>query len=197
MNVSLSISTDIALKNLDELMRAAGPRGNVALARALNRTGAPTATATKRVLRKTLGLHSHPYAKYPLGDALKKRTSIRKATASRLEFSLAGFGKGLPLIYYKPREGRAGATVNWLGQRKMVPRSFYLSGKFPKRKRSGISGWVSERRKTGRWKLYRPVGPGVPEGMTTSTVSATWEAQATARLPTHLRNALLAVLRGY
>ncbi len=193
----LIVSTEVALKGVSDLLAAAGPRGNVAVARALNRTGGPTATATKRIIRKTLGIRQHPYSKKRLGNYLNKATSIRKANAGRLEFSMAGFGKGLPLIFYQPREGAAGATVNWLGQRKLIKRSFYLSGKFPGRRRSAISDRVSQRVGKGRWQISRPLGPGVAEAMQASPVRRSWEATAAARLPHHLREALLAALRGY
>jgi hypothetical protein len=143
-----------------------------------------------------LGVKQHAYAKYPMEGMLKKRMALRPASASNLEYTLSGFGKGLPLIYYQPKEGGSGASVNWLGARKTIDRSFYLSGKFPRRKRSGISGWVSQRKKPGRWALYRPQGPGVPDAMRTGAVSRTWEAEAAARLPAAMRDALISIMRG-
>lgn len=193
----MEIRVNIKTEGVRQLLDAAGPRADVALARALNRTGGPVATAAKRNIRKVLGAKPHPYAKKPLGDMLRSRTRIYKASPGNLSFALSGFGKGLPLIYYAPKESPTGATVNWLGARKKVDRSFYLSGKFPGRKRSGISGWVSQRQKPGRWKLYRPNGPGVPEAMEQAAVARAWEADARARLPAHLLSALQAVLRGY
>jgi hypothetical protein len=193
----LIVRTDVRLRGIDNMLAAAGPRGNVAWARALNRTGGPVSTATKRSIRKVLGLRQHPNAKQRLGDVLKRSTSQRKATAANLEYSLAGFGKGLPLIFYQPKEAPAGASVNWLGTRKTIKRSFYLSGKFPRRKRSNISDRVSERVGKGRWKLARPLGASVPDAMNTPAIRSAWESQAAARLPHNLRSALEAVLRGY
>lgn len=193
----LTVRTDIALKGVEHLLAAAGPRANVALARALNRTGAPVSTATKRQIVKTLGLRQHAYSKQSPGNVIKRRTSERKASAGTLTFSLAGFGKGLPAILYQPKEAPAGASINWLGARKTIAKSFYLGGKFPRRKRSRISHAVWRRTGSGKWTLDRPVGPGVPEAMQTRAVGSLWESQAAARLPAHLKSALEAVLRGY
>jgi hypothetical protein len=193
----LVIRTHVDLKGLDNLIAAAGGRADIALSRALNRAGVPVANSAKRTIRKVLGLRAHPYAKGTPAKAVTRSTSVRKASAGRLEFSLSGFGKGLPAIYYQPKEAPAGASINWLGARKAIARSFYLGGKFPRRRKSRISHVVWRRTGTGKWTLDRPLGPGVPEAMQTSSVKAGWEQQAAARLPHHLREALYAVLRGY
>lgn len=193
----LSVKTDIVMKGLDGLVMAAGPKANRAIARGLNRAGQPTSNNAKRNIREVLGLRKHPYAKGTAVQAVKRYTSVRKATAATLTFSMAGFGRGLPLIWYQPRETPAGATVNWLGARRMVPRSFYLSARFPRRKRSSISHAVWERTGKGRWSLSRPRGPGVPEAMETRRFGHAWERDGAARLPHHMKEALLAALRGY
>lgn len=199
--MSLQVRTDITMKGLDALVIAAGPKANRAIARGLNRAGQPTANAGKRNIREVLGLRKHPYAKGTVTQAVKRYTSVRKATPATLTFSMAGFGRGLPAIWYQPKETPAGATINWLGQRKLIPRSFYLSGKFPRRRRSKISHAVWQRVGSGGWgsfeNLERPRGPGVPEAMQSRTFSHAWDRDAAARLPHHMREALLAVLRGY
>jgi hypothetical protein len=191
------VRTDIKLLGLDNMLKAAGPRADIAISRGINRAGLPVANAGKRYIRKALGLRQHPYAKGTPRLAINRNTSIKKATASSLTFSLSGFGQGFPAIYYMPREGRSGATINWLGARKQIARSFYLGGQFPRRKRSKISHVVWQRTGHGKWSLSRPRGPGVPEAMATPGMRSSWESQAAARLPHHLRAALEAVLRGY
>ncbi len=193
----LQVRTDITMKGIDRLVMAAGPKANRAIARGLNRAGAPAANSGKRNIREVLGLRKHPYAKGTVTQAVKRYTSVRKATAATLTFSMAGFGRGLPLIWYQPKETPAGATVHWLGARKLVPRSFYLSGKFPRRKRGRISHAVWERTGQGKWALDRPRGPGVPEAMQSRPFGRAWERDASARLPHHMKEALLAALRGF
>lgn len=188
---------DVSLRGLDRLIAAAGPRANTGIARALNRAGSPTANAEIREVKKILGLRNHPRAKTSLGDAVKRKTSKRQATSARLEYSLAGWGDGFPLIYYQPKETARGATVNWLGARKLVARSFYLSGKFPRRRASSISHVVWQRVGKGRWNLKRPKGPGVPEAMVQPSAKATWQAGAAQRLPAALAKELGAILAGY
>lgn len=193
----LSVRTDIDLNGLDRLLLLAGERAPSRIARALNRTGGPTQTAYLRQVRKTLGLRSHPYAKAPVGNVIRRRTSTKKASAGRLVFSLAGFGKGLPAIFYQPKEAPAGASINWLGQRKTIGRSFYLGGKFPRRKRSRISHAVWRRIGSGKWALDRPTGPGVPDAMSQAAPRAVWEGQAGRRLPAELQRVVGDLLRGY
>lgn len=206
----LLLQTEVALRGLDTLLAAAGPRAPVALARALNRTGSPMVTRTKRIIKQTLGVQQHPYAKYRLNDRLKRKMSVRRAKASKLEFSFAGFGKGLPLIFYQPKEAPVGASFNWLGSRRTIARSFFLSGQFPKRKRSSISHTVWQRLGKGhqsykerardpygRANLGQPIGPSVAEAMRSPAVANDWESQAAARLPHHLRSALESLLAGH
>lgn len=193
----VSIRTHIDLRGVDALIAAAGPRANGPISRALNRTGTPTANKTKRVVSKVLGLRNHPYAKTALGAALRKRTSVRNSTPATLRFSLAGFGEGLPAIFYQPKEAPAGASINWLGGRRQIARSFYLGGKFPRRRKSVISHSVWRRTGKGKWALDRPKGPGVPEAMQTSPVGSAWEGEAARRLPHHLRAALESLFAGH
>lgn len=193
----LTVRTEVDLHSLDNMLKAAGERAPVAISRALNRAGVPVANAMKRQIRKVLGLRGHPYAKKPPGHFLRRRTSVKKSTPATLVFSLAGFGAGLPAIYYQPKEAPPGASINWLGARKTLPRSFYLGGKFPRRKRSKISHAVWRRIGAGKWGLDRPDGPGIPDAMRTPSAIAVWEGQAAARLPHHLRSALESLLAGH
>lgn len=195
--MSVDLRTEIRSQDLERMLVAAGSRAPVGLARALNRAGVPTENAYLRVVKTTLGLRSHPYAKAPVGNVIKRRTSRKKATAARLVYSLAGFGQGLPAIYYQPKEAPTGASINWLGTRKQIERSFYLSAKFPRRKRSVISHAVWRRTGEGKWTLDRPRGPGIPAAMAASAPRRTWESQASARLGPALASALGAILRGY
>lgn len=193
----LQVRTEIAMKGLDRLVMAAGSKANRAIARGLNRAGQPAANAGKRNIRQILGLRKHPYAKGSVVRAVKRYTSDRKATAATLTYSMAGFGRGLPLIWYQPKETPSGATVNWLGARRLIKRSFNLGGQFPRRRKTSISHVVWERTGKGRWSLERPRGPGVPEAMQTRAFGRAWERDASARLPHHMKEALLAALRGY
>lgn len=193
----LSVRTAIDLNGFDRMLETLAERAPSRIARALNRTGGPTQTAYLRQVKKTLGLRSHPYAKAPVGNVIRRRTSTKKASAGRLVFSLAGFGAGLPAIFYQPKEAPAGASINWLGTRRTIARSFYLGGKFPRRKRSKISHAVWRRTGAGKWALDRPTGPGVPDAMAQAAPRAVWEGQAGSRLPAELQRAVADMLRGY
>lgn len=195
--MSVTIYGTVNLNGLDNMLKAAGDKAPWALARGINRATLPVANAAKREIRKILGLRKHPYAKGTVRQALNRNTSVRPATRASLKFSMAGFGSGLPAIYYAPKESPLGASINWLGQRKLIKRSFYLSGKFPRRRRSSISHVVWERTGKGRWDLTRPRGPGVPDVMLQKTLMAKWRRDAEARVPHHLRSALESLLAGH
>lgn len=193
-----SVRTEINLNGIERrLLNAAEKVAPARIARALNRTGAPTQTAYLRQIRQTLGLRPHRFAKAPVGNIVKRYTSTKRATGSRLVFSLAGFGKGLPAIYFAPKEAPAGASINWLGKRQTIDRSFYLGGRFPRRKRSRISHVVWRRTGDGKWSLDRPRGPSVPEAMAESRPRSIWEGQAARRLPVELMRVVGDLLRGY
>lgn len=193
----LTVRTEIDARALLDMLRAAGSKAPKGIARALNRAGVPTENAYLRTVKRVLGVRSHPYAKRPVGNFIKRRTSRKRANSGHLVYSLAGFGKGLPAIYYQPKEAAKGASINWLGTRKTIARSFYLSGRFPRRRRSSISNVVWERTGKGRWALSRPTGPGLPDAMAASPSVSVWESQAAARVGPALVSALQAILRGY
>ena len=194
----LSLST--TMTGLDNLVKAAGPAANVGIARALNRTGSSVRSSYLREVRKVLGIRKHRYAKSGAVAAMNRRTSTRRANAGRLEYSLAGFGKGLDLLYYRAKETPAGLSVVWLGARKVIPKTFYLGGRFPKRQggfgpNQGIS---AERVRRGPKGLrYSPKGPGIPEGMVAPGPAAHWENAARARLAPRIAHELRAILMGY
>lgn len=196
MSAVAILKTEILSQGLEAALKAAGPKAPVAIARALNKTGGPTETAYLRKVRAVLGLKNHRYAKGSVTAVMKRQTNRKRANSGNLKYSLAGWGTGFPLIYYDPKETAAGATVNWLGARKLVPRSFYLGGRFPRRRKSAISHSVWQRTGAGRWSLGRPKGPGLPEGMAARPSVAVWEGQAGARLPRHLAHELAVVLAG-
>jgi hypothetical protein len=195
---TISIETRVLTEKITaQLIAAAGPRANKGIARALNRAGGPTRTAYLRSVRAILGLKSHPYAKAPLGDAVSRWTSTRRAHATNLAYSVVGFGNGLNAIYYQPRETPKGVSINWLGGRRIIERSFYLSGKFPRRKRSGLSHKVWQRFGEGRWGFGQKNGPGLPEGMIQPGAQRMWMVNASARLPANLIRELTAIIAGH
>jgi hypothetical protein len=196
----LIFSTNTTITGLDNLVKAAGPSANTGIARALNRTGTVVKNGYLREVRKVLGISKHKHAKAGAVAAVNKRTSVRRASAARLEYSLAGFGKGLDLLFYQARETPSGLNVFWLGSRKVVPKTFYLGGRFPSR-RGGFGpkrGMSAERIGTGPKALrFSPKGPGIPEGMMAKGPAAHWENQARARLGPRIAHELTAILLGH
>lgn len=195
--MSIMVRTDIRSEHIEAMLRAAGARAPRGIARALNRAGRPTSTAYLRQAKKTLGIRNWRYGKTSVDGAIRRATNTRRATAGRLTYSLSGWGSGLNLAYYQPKEGPQGATVNWLGTRRMIARSFYLGGQFPRRRVSRISHSVWQRTGRGKWALDRPKGPGLPEAMVHPVPANVWRSSAAARLPDALANELRAILSGF
>jgi hypothetical protein len=211
----LIFATHTTLTGLDNLVKAAGPSANIGIARALNRTGTVVKNGYLREVRKVLGIRGHPAVttaararatkskkkfKNPMLQAMNRRTSVRRANTERLEYSLAGFGEGLDLLFYQARETPSGMNVFWLGSRKTIPRTFYQGGLFPLRRGGfGQSKGISlERKGAGRWNHeFSPRGPGIPEGMVAKGPAAHWENQARARLGPRIAHELTAILLGH
>lgn len=196
MNVSLIV--DVNTKGIENLLAAAGDRAPVAIARALNRAGTPAKNAYLRQVRTVLGLKKWRYGGASPTDWLKRKTSVRGANPGRLEYSLAGWGKGIPAKYFDPKEAPGGANINWLGKRQTISRSFYLGGAFPKRKVTSLTPkGVFRRWGKGRWEIEGAYGPSVPEGMISPAAQAIWLAQARSRLPKEMAHQLYAILAGH
>jgi hypothetical protein len=199
MTVTVEVKADLG--HVVALLDAAGARAPVAIARALNRAGQPSKNAHLRQMRQVLGLKPWRHdakGSAGLNDYIRRRTSTRRATPANLEYSVVGFGEGLNLKYYQPRETPQGATVMWLGARRLVPRSFYLSGFFPRRRKVSIltRKAVFRRQGAGKWNFAPERGPGLPEAMAKPSSGAFWLAQGTPRLNREIAHQLAALLSG-
>lgn len=197
MTVEIRAHADTA--QAEALLLAAGVRAPIALARALNRAGQPARNAYMRQVRGILGLRSWRYDKKgseSLRYILKRQTSTLRAKPHNLTYSHVGFGAGLNLKYYSPRETPAGVSANWLGRRRVLAGTFYLGGRFPRRKISKLTPKGVYQRFGARHKIAIVKGPGLPEAMATGAASAFWMAEANRRLPRELAHQLRALLAG-
>ena len=207
----LVLSTNTTIRGIDNLVKAAGPAANVGISRALNRTGEQTVNKYLREVRKALGIRKHPLAQVSVLKLIKRRISKRRAVSAKLEYSLAGFGRGLNLIYYKPKETRKGLSVFWLGSRVIVPKAFMHGASFRTGRRGGFAnnlgiamaarGWGGKSHKPHRQKwggrtqlLGAPRGPGLAEAMAESGPKSIWNAEAARRLAPDLARELRLIL---
>lgn len=191
------LTIDVRSEQTEELFRIAGNRAPVAIARAMNRVGVPVANKYRRASIKKLGARPHPFAKVNLRDWTSRATRMKKANPGTLTFSFTQWGKPLPAIFFSPIEKPAGTSIRYLGQRKLIPRAFYLGGQFPGRKRSGISHAVWQRLGPGRWTLGRPKGPSLAEAAIQPDVLAVWQGEASRRLPVEVGRQVVAILGGF
>jgi hypothetical protein len=202
----LIFSTNTTITGLDNLVKAAGRRANTGIARALNRTGVPTETRYLREVRKVLGVKKHPLAQYGVIEATRKRVSRRRATPANLEYSLAGFGKGLNLIFYQPKEKPQGLSVMWLGSRRIEKKAFLHGGTFRKGRWGGFAknlGIAMRNDGGGKYSrlghsgLSAPRGPGIAEAMVEGSAVAVWDREAAGRLAPNIAKELRAILLGH
>jgi hypothetical protein len=132
--------------------------------------------------------------------------SRRRATPANLEYSLAGFGKGLNLIFYQPKETPQGLSVMWLGSRRIEKKAFLHGGTFRKGRWGGFAknlGIAMRNDRGGKYSalghsgLSAPRGPGIAEAMVAKGPAAHWENQARARLGPRIAHELTAILLGH
>ncbi len=148
MDLRLSMTSDFsaAARQLRE-------RAPIAIARALNRTGATARTAMVREVSRDLGLQQ---------KAIRDQFLSSDARPDKLVFRLSTTGKRIPLYDFKargpmPSRGRGrGVTAKLPGGAGSYPNAFIA------RMRSGHLG-VFQRRGKARLPIYELMGPSLPK----------------------------------
>lgn len=113
----MTVDTTRWQRALDQL----GKRGQVAIARGLNRTAASERTALARAVSQDMGLKV---------ATARNAITVQRATGARLTARVVARGKRLPLIDFKargpvPSRGRrGGVTYVMRGERKRLPQAF-------------------------------------------------------------------------
>lgn len=198
----LRFSAQVNVDGIDNLIKAAGPSSDVAIARALNRVGAPVRTKYLREVRKELGLTVNPYVEdsAPPKKIVESKTSTLKARPRILSYSVVGFGKGFDLLHFGARETRKGISAKIFGRRFVTPNTFMFGASFAKGRRGGFAPkhrTSKLRLGPGRYNIKKALGPSVPEAMTLSGPQSVWETDVSAKLGPRLKHELLAILQGY
>lgn len=116
-----SLTLTVDTRDWEQRLALLGKRAPVALARALNRTGASERTAMGRAVSKDMGLKV---------AVAREAIKVEKATAASLAVRVVARGKRLPLIDFKargpePSRGRGrGVSYVMQGQRKRLDHAF-------------------------------------------------------------------------
>ena len=137
----LTFSGDGLLQRFSNQLGELGARAPIALARALNHTGAKAKTEVIRNLAAQTGLKR---------STIVRAVKVNKATAANEQFSYGGSltyalsttGGDISLKFFSPKETRAGVSAAPRGRRQLFAGTFTKGGRFPKRKGPVMGGHV-------------------------------------------------------
>jgi len=137
----LTFSGDGLLQRFSNQLGELGARAPIALARALNHTGAKAKTAVVRNLVVQTGLKR---------SVIVRAVKVGKATAANEQFSYGGSltytlstsGGDISLKFFEPKETKAGVSAAPRGRRQLFSGTFTKGGHFPNRKGPVMGGHV-------------------------------------------------------
>lgn len=182
--VSLDAS---AIARLGNQIGAAGKNAPLALARAINHTGAKARTQMVRALVPQTGLKRKTIIK-----ALREN----KASAGSLTYAIKSHGGNIRLKHFGARETRQGVSAAPWGRRAVYAHTFMKAGWWPNRVvKSNWNGQVLERvgskTSTGkdRFQVVRS-GLFIPDEMVQGASAAAFNSTAAADLPARLEHEL-------
>jgi hypothetical protein len=135
-------------------------------ARAINDTGAKSATATGRALATQSGVKARVGAK-----AVKKRD---RASAGNLEFKIHVKGGDIRMKYFSPRETRKGVSAAPRNQRQIFGGAFMRAGWWPKRVVKGNWNGQVFRRAGEKFQVVKS-GVFLPEEAVIGNTAATFD----------------------
>ena len=194
MSGRLSVTLDAsALQRLGNQIGAAGAKAPLALARAINHTGAKARTQMTRALVPQTGLKRRVIVK-----ALRES----KASAGALTYTIRSHGGDVRLKYFGARETAKGVSAAPWSKRSIYPGTFMKAGWWPHRVVKGnwngqVFSRAGSKTKSGmdRFNVERS-GLLIPEEMVSGASAAAFNSMAARDLPARLEHELGRVLGG-
>lgn len=179
MQIKISMADDVLRRYGNQLGAIGDAKARMALARAVNHTGAKAKTQVIRALTKQTGL---------------KRGTIVKAVRQRqanptgggdATYELVTRGGDISLKVFAARELRAGTKAKPWGRWQMFPGAFMRGGRFPKRVPLSMGGHVFRRAGSSRLPIaLQKSGVYIPKEMLAGETAAAWERViATSLMP--------------
>ena len=194
MSGGLFVTLDAsAIARLGNAIGAAGKNAPVALARAINHTGAKARTGMIRALVPQTGLKRKVIVK-----ALRES----KASPGALTYAIKSHGGNIRLKHFGARETRVGVSAAPWGKREVYAHTFMKAGWWPRRVAKGNwNGQVFERvgsRTNSGMDRFQVVRSGlyIPEEMVQGASAAAFNSIAASDLPARLEHELGRVLGG-
>jgi hypothetical protein len=186
MALQIRIDT-VDISRLGNQIAAAGKRAPVAIARALNHTGAKARTAMIRSLTAQTGLKRKTIVK-----ALKTRKAAQRGD---LSYTIWSRGGDISLKYFSPREARGGVSAKPFGKRTSFPMAFLKGGRKPNRVPLNMGGHVFRRTSASRTPIELvDSGVVIPQEMVTGATEAAFYDVAQSELANRLGHELLRIL---
>lgn len=138
---ALTFTGDGLLQRFSNQLAVLGANAPIALARALNHTGAKAKTQVIRNLTKQTGLKR---------STIVRAVKVNRATAAAEQFGYAGSltytlttqGGDISLKFFSPKETRAGVSAAPRGRRQLFAGTFTKGGRFPNRVGPVMGGHV-------------------------------------------------------
>lgn len=162
MRITVDVGPGIA--QFESRMRAMPGKARLAMADGLNEGGALQFTAQKPVLVHQMGTKGK--------GPVTRRMKARRASPGRLDFTIEGRGRGLPIQDFPVRVGAHVTATPWGVGHDFGPRSF----------RSKVKGRLRRRVGTARMPIEAFNGPSVAKEIGKDASGAEFEAHAAARV---------------
>nr|USU31102.1 phage tail protein [Methylobacterium sp. OTU13CASTA1] len=139
----LTFSGDGLLQRFSNQLGELGARAPVALARALNHTGAKAKTAVIRNLVIQTGLKRSVIVRaVKVQGARHGNEQFKARNTDRLTYTLTTTGGDISLKFFDPKETKAGVSASPRGRRQLFHGTFTKGGRFPNRKGPVMGGHV-------------------------------------------------------
>lgn len=194
MSAGLSVTLDAsAIARLGNQIGAAGAKAPLALARAINHTGAKARTQMIRALVPQTGLKRKVIVK-----ALRES----KASEGGLTYTITSNGGNIRLKHFGARETAKGVSAAPWSKRSVYPHTFMKAGWWPSRVvkpnwNGQVFARLSSKTSSGmdRFEVVRS-GLFIPEEMVTGASAAAFNSMAASDLPARLEHELGRVIGG-
>jgi hypothetical protein len=172
---------------MGNLLAAAGSKAPLALARAVNHTGAKARTAMARVLVKQTGLDYRTTSK-----ALRPRQMWPGRSGA---YVIRADGGNIRLKFFKAHETQRGVSAAPWNKRRVYAGTFIKGGRFPDRKQLQLGGHVFARLGSKRLPIiFARSGLYIPHEMVTGNSEKAFFAVVNRDLPDRLAHELARLL---
>lgn len=178
----LTFQGDGVIERYSNQLGILGSKGDIALARALNHTGAKAKTQVIRALTRQTGLKR---------QVIIRAVKVKRATHTaeqfsyegRLSYALSTKGGDISLKFFAPKETARGVSAKVRGRRQLFADTFTHGGRFPDRIGPVMGGHVYRRAGKARLPVrQQDSGVYLPDELLQGETAAVFERVMTEQL---------------